>query len=128
VRVVITDDEQDVRFLVRAALEFDDRTDVVGEASNGREAVSVVNATRPDVVLLDLRMPELSGEEAAKEIAEVAPDTAIVVFSAFITNKAELAQALGAAACLDKGTPIPDVVEALVAAGSGPRPSTGSGA
>jgi len=79
VRVVITDDEQDVRLLVRAALRFDERTEVVGEASNGREAVDVVKATRPDVVLLDLRMPELNGEEAAREIAEGAPDTAIVV-------------------------------------------------
>ncbi len=119
VRVVITDDERDVRILVRAALQFDDRFEVVGEASNGREAVEVVRETRPDVVLLDLRMPEMSGEEVAAVLRDEAPGTAIVVFSAFITNKAETARTLGAAACIDKITPIRDVVEALAAAGSG---------
>jgi YesN/AraC family two-component response regulator len=119
VRVVLTDDERDVRVLLRTALRVDDRCEVVGEASDGAEAVAVVKAERPDVVVLDLRMPKMTGEEAALAIRKESPETAIVVFSAFVTNKAETARTLGAAACIDKGTPIREVIDALVAAGGG---------
>jgi DNA-binding NarL/FixJ family response regulator len=119
VRVVLTDDETDVRVLLRTALRVDDRCEVVGEANDGVEAIEVVKAQRPDVVVLDLRMPKMSGEEAAQVIRAESPETAIVVFSAYITDKAEVARELGAAVCIDKGTPIRDVIDALVAAGGG---------
>jgi DNA-binding NarL/FixJ family response regulator len=119
VRVVLTDDERDVRVLLRTALRVDDRCEVVGEASDGAEAVEVVRAEQPDVVVLDLRMPNMTGEEAAVAIRKESPGTAIVVFSAFITNKAETARTLGAAVCIDKGTPIREVIDALVAAAGG---------
>jgi DNA-binding NarL/FixJ family response regulator len=119
VRVVLTDDETDVRVLLRTALRVDERCEVVGEASDGVEAIEVVKAQRPDVVVLDLRMPKMSGEEAALAIRTESPETAIVVFSAYITDKSETARALGATACIDKDTPIREVIDALVAAGGG---------
>lgn len=119
IRVVLTDDEEEVRVLVRAALALDDRFELVGEATNGAEAVEAVREHRPDVVLLDLQMPAMNGLEAAAVFHRESPGTGIVVFSAFLTDEAkETARSVGAAACLDKMTPIRDVVDALAAAGS----------
>ena len=119
IRVVVTDDEEEVRVLVRAALALDDRFEIVGEATNGAEAVEAVREHHPDVVLLDLRMPAMNGLEAAAVFHRESPETGIVVFSAFLTDESkETARSMGAAACLDKMTPIRDVVNALAEAGS----------
>src|SRR5512132_4559789 len=64
IRVVLADDQALVRSGLRALLANSDDLQVVGEASNGREAVAVVTRTRPDVVLMDARMPALDGIEA----------------------------------------------------------------
>ena len=69
IRVVLADDQALLRAGLRALLDAEDDIDVVGEAANGREAVTVVRATRPDVVLMDIRMPELDGLEATRAIA-----------------------------------------------------------
>lgn len=83
IRVLIADDHAIVREGIRQVLCSDERRgfDVVGEASNGREAVSLAVALRPDVVVLDLTMPELSGLEAAAQIRDAVPDTSILVLS-----------------------------------------------
>jgi DNA-binding NarL/FixJ family response regulator len=119
IRVVLTDDEEEVRVLVRAALALDNRFELVGEATNGAEAVELVREQHPDVVLLDLRMPAMNGLEAAAVFHRESPDTGIVVFSAYLSDEAkETARAMGAAACLGKTTPIRDVLDTLAAAGS----------
>ena len=69
IRVVLADDQALLRAGLRALLDAEDDIDVVGEAANGREAVTVVRATRPDVVLMDVRMPDLDGLEATRAIA-----------------------------------------------------------
>jgi DNA-binding NarL/FixJ family response regulator len=69
IRVVLADDQALLRAGLRALLDAEDDIDVVGEAANGREAITVVRATRPDVVLMDIRMPELDGLEATRAIA-----------------------------------------------------------
>ena len=69
IRVVLADDQALLRAGLRALLDAEDDIDVVGEAANGREAVTVVRATRPDVVLMDIRMPDLDGLEATRAIA-----------------------------------------------------------
>jgi DNA-binding NarL/FixJ family response regulator len=102
--VVVADDVEDLRWLVRAVLNADDRFDVVGEARDGREAVDVVQRTRADVVILDLRMPEMDGLEAAAAISEASPETKVVVFSALDESAVGAsAQVVGVTAYLEKG-------------------------
>ena len=95
-RVVVVDDVADIRWLLRAALDADGRFEVVGEAGDGREGVDVVTLTRPDVAVIDLRMPRMDGLEAATEIAQVCPETRVVIFSA-------VGEAAVAAAARDAG-------------------------
>ena len=68
IRVVLADDQALVRAGLRALLDAEDDVEVVGEAATGGEAVTVVGSTRPDVVLMDIRMPEVDGLEATRTI------------------------------------------------------------
>jgi DNA-binding NarL/FixJ family response regulator len=69
IRVVVADDQALARSGFLALLRSEDGIDVVGEAANGIEAVNVCNAERPDVMLLDIRMPEMDGIEATRLIS-----------------------------------------------------------
>ncbi|HYO32037.1 MAG TPA: response regulator transcription factor [Nocardioidaceae bacterium] len=68
IRVVLVDDQALLRAGFGALIEAEDDITVVGEASNGREAIEVISAQRPDVVLMDIRMPELDGLEATRAV------------------------------------------------------------
>jgi DNA-binding NarL/FixJ family response regulator len=81
IRVLIADDHAVVREGIRHVLSSDDGFDVVGEAANGVEAVSLARALEPDVVVLDISMPSLSGLDAAAEIRDSVPDASILVLS-----------------------------------------------
>jgi DNA-binding NarL/FixJ family response regulator len=81
IRVLVADDHAVVREGVRHVLTSDGGFDVVGEASNGVEAVELARTLQPDVVVLDLSMPQLSGLEAALQIRERVPDARILVLS-----------------------------------------------
>lgn len=116
-RVVIADDEEDIRVLLRVNLQMDGRFDVVGEAQTGGEAIDLVASERPDIVVLDLRMPEMSGEEALPVLRQAWPDVPVVVFSAHVTDQlADDLHAAGAACVLPKSLRPEDVVRHLVAA------------
>jgi two-component system response regulator DesR len=85
VRVMIADDNFDMRLLVRATLGGDARLDVVAEAEDGPEAVDAFRSTRPDVCVLDYRMPGLTGLEAGTKILEEHPGAKVLLFSAYLT-------------------------------------------
>lgn len=82
IRVVLADDESSVRALLGIALGMERDFDVVGEAIDGEEAVTMAGSHQPDAIVLDLMMPRLSGIEAIDRIRGLAPSTKIVVFSA----------------------------------------------
>jgi DNA-binding NarL/FixJ family response regulator len=95
IRVLLADDEAMIRAGVRAILSADPGIEVVAEAGDGREAVELVLSHRPDVALLDIRMPRLDGLEAAEEIRRIMPETALVMLTTFSEDE-YIARALGA--------------------------------
>ena len=82
IRVVIVDDHPSLRDGVRTDLEASGVAEVVGEASDGGEAIEVVRASMPDVVLMDLSLPTVQGVDAIKAIVEESPHVKILVLSA----------------------------------------------
>ena len=83
IRVVLADDQTLVRAGFRGLLDHSDDIEVVGEASNGAQAVETVAATRPDIVLMDVRMPVLDGVKATAAIVARFPATRVVVLTTF---------------------------------------------
>jgi DNA-binding NarL/FixJ family response regulator len=97
VRVVIADDHPVVRSGIRGMLESDAGLEVVGEASDGAEAVALAMRERPDVVLMDLRMPDLDGASATAQIRARRPETQILVLTTYDTD-ADIVRAIDAGA------------------------------
>lgn len=83
IRVLVADDHEVVRRGTRELLDRADGIAVVGEARDGDEAIRLADATRPDVVLMDVRMPGTNGIEATRQIKRRLPGTAILALSAF---------------------------------------------
>jgi diguanylate cyclase (GGDEF)-like protein len=105
IRVVIADDTEDVRSLLRYTLELDGRFEVVGQAADGVEAIAACEAEEPDVAVVDLAMPVMDGLTAIPSINRAAPATQVVVLSSFGARQmAAKAMAAGAAAFVEKAT------------------------
>jgi RNA polymerase sigma factor (sigma-70 family) len=83
VHVLIVDDDDLMRAGLKAVLSSDETIDVVGEASNGRTAVQRVLELRPDVVLMDVRMPDLDGIAATREVVDASPEAKVVILTTF---------------------------------------------
>ena len=85
IRVLVADDQDIVRTGLTMILEAQPDIEVVGQAANGREAVALARRLRPDVCLLDVRMPELDGIEATRQLAgpDVDDPLAVVVITTF---------------------------------------------
>lgn len=114
VRTLICDDDPVIRLMLRLALEGADRFTVVAEVGDGREAVAQAELLQPDLLLIDLTMPVMSGDEAIPLVRRVAPNTTIVVMSGLLAESvAPQVEALGAAAYLEKGTPVRVILERL---------------
>ncbi|MFL5877108.1 MAG: response regulator [Solirubrobacteraceae bacterium] len=83
IRVLLVDDDQLMRAGLRAVLSSDETIEVVGEAGDGRDAVYRTRLGRPDVVLMDIRMPDLDGITATREVLAVAPGAKVVILTTF---------------------------------------------
>lgn len=86
-RIMIVDDHQIVREGVRATLSSDPRIDVVGEASTGKEALRCVRRTLPDVALVDLRLPDMRGEDLTRELVRDFPDTSVIILTTYLSEE-----------------------------------------
>ncbi len=118
-RVAVVDDQALMRTGFRMILESAD-IDVVAEAANGHEALAVVAQTRPDVVLMDIRMPELDGVEATRRITESDSTARVLILTTFdLDEYVYAALRAGAAGFLLKDTPPERLIDAVrvVAAG-----------
>jgi DNA-binding NarL/FixJ family response regulator len=81
INVVLADDHVLVRNGIKAMLESDTQIDVIGEASNGAEALESAKALKPDILILDIRMPQMTGLEAAAKLKDYAPGTKAMILS-----------------------------------------------
>ncbi|SBT39593.1 response regulator [Micromonospora auratinigra] len=119
-RVVIVDDHPVVRDGLRGMFAGDPQVEVVGEAADGAEALAVVDATDPDVVLMDLRMPGMDGVSAITALAARRADIRVLVLTTYDTDSDVLpAIQAGATGYLLKDTPRDDLVRAVRAAARG---------
>ena len=120
VRVLLADDHPVVRAGLRGLLAAEEGLDVVGEAASGDEAVRLVAVLRPDVVLMDLRMPGLDGAAATARITAEHRDTRVLVLTTYDTD-ADILRAVeaGATGYLLKDTPRDELLAAVRAAARG---------
>jgi DNA-binding NarL/FixJ family response regulator len=114
INVFLADDHAVVRDGLRFLLEAEGDIQVVGDAANGRDAVRLVSELRPDIVILDIAMPELNGIEAAKQIREIDPSIQIIMLSMY-SSAEHVFRALqaGARGYLLKESGGTDVVQAV---------------
>ncbi|GAA0927844.1 response regulator transcription factor [Virgisporangium ochraceum] len=120
VRLVIADDHPMFRFGLQAALAASTEIELVGEAANGSELLAVVEATRPDVVLTDLAMPDLDGTAATRAITATHPTVAVVMLTMHDDDEALFgALRAGARGYLLKGASRTEIVRAVLAVASG---------
>lgn len=132
IRIVLCDDVAELRRILREVLEEDPGVQVVDEVGTGRECVRIVAERKPDVLLLDLSMPDMDGLEALPLIVKASPTTRIIVLSGFAADRMRApAIELGADLYFEKGMPldaIADAVRALVRGAAGaPRDPSGDG-
>ena len=120
IRVLITDDHKVVRRGLRGFLELDPELEVVGEASNGEEAVELVRRLEPDVVLMDLLMPVMDGIEATRVIRSEMPEVEVVALTSVLEDVSVTgAIRAGAIGYLLKTTEADELCEAIKAAAAG---------
>jgi YesN/AraC family two-component response regulator len=102
-RVVLGDDEPEFRGWLRALLESSEDFQVVGEACNGTEAIDIIPSLRPDLVIVDMYMPEPDGLEVARCVQDHFPDTRAILVSAYAERVYEkLAKEAGALTFIPK--------------------------
>jgi DNA-binding NarL/FixJ family response regulator len=120
IRVVVADDHPVVRDGLRALLESLPDMEVVGEAGTGREAIRAAVLQKPDVIVMDLGMPDVDGIAATREIASLAPSVAVLVLSMRDDDQAVFAaMRAGARGYLVKGAAKEEIIRAVTAVSAG---------
>jgi len=112
-RVLIADDRLSSRNGLKALLVTQLGIEIVGEAADGREAVQLIEQCRPDVVLMDVRMPVMDGLEATRIIKDRWSEVKVIVLTMYSSHQAE-ALAAGADAFVVKGCAVEDLLQAIL--------------
>ena len=113
IRVLIVDDHQVVREGLRRMLELQDGIEVVGEASNGEEAITKTMALSPDVITMDLKMPGMDGIAATREIKQRTPDVDILMLTLYAEDYVKEAIEAGASGYLLKDSDCEQITKAI---------------
>lgn len=118
----LCDDVAAMRLVVRTILELEDGLTIVGEAADGRSALEEIGRLQPDVVVLDLSLPELDGLEVLEQLPRISPATRVVVFSGYPREQlGAAALERGARRYVEKGADIGAVVQAVREVSGEPR-------
>lgn len=114
IRILLADDHMLMRMGLSTLINCEDDMEIVGEAKNGRQAAELADTLKPDVVIMDLMMPELSGAAATKLIHDAHPEIKIMILTSFATSK-EMSEAIanGADGALMKDTAANDLIRAV---------------
>ena len=114
IRILLADDHKLVRAGIRSLLEKLPDIEVVGEASDGKEALRLIDEHRPHIVLMDIAMPELNGLEATRRVAKTCPDVSVIILSIY-SDEEHVYQALraGASGFLMKGSALEELELAI---------------
>ena len=114
IRVLVVDDSAEIRDAVRLALGRDADFELVAEASSGEAGVLAAQSHQPDLVLLDIAMPDMDGLQALPLIRSAAPDSGVLVMSGFSEQDAALlAVEQGAHAFIRKGVSVPELLDQM---------------
>lgn len=120
VRVLLVDDEEIIRYGLNAIFQMDPMIEVVGEGGNGQEAIELAHSLSPDIILMDIAMPQLDGVSATRAIHSALPQIKIIILTTHTeTHFLNEALELGAAGYLLKNTPPQDFSAILQASHRG---------
>ena len=119
IRVLIADDNDSVRLGLSLLLDLHDNLTLVGEAVDGATAIALCRLAQPDVVIMDVMMPEMNGIEATRVLIAENPDLKIILLSSYLDTELLLeARAAGAIRYLSKSASTHQLLEAIYAAGA----------
>lgn len=113
-RILIVDDHEVVREGLRASLATDSRLEVVGTAETGQAALEMARRTLPDIALVDLRLPDMSGEDLTRELRSRFPSTAVIILTTYLSEETVRgALDAGALAYVTKAAGLPELRAAI---------------
>jgi len=111
---MLVDDDEVVRMGLRAFIDAEEDLQVVGEASSGTEAIELAGVHNPDIVMMDVRMPQGSGVDACRELRDSNPDMGVIMLTSYEDDEALFNSIMaGAAGYLLKGVPARDLVQSI---------------
>jgi DNA-binding NarL/FixJ family response regulator len=119
IRIVVSDDHTLFRFGLRTMLSAEPDLELVGEATTGEEVVTLAGALRPDIILMDLNMPGMSGIEATRRLSADYPEVKVLVLTMFDDDSVFAAMRAGARGYVLKGAGAPETLRAIRAVAAG---------